>query len=76
MSRTITLFLTTGPYAGENTLTAIRVAETAMEKGHRVNVIASADGVYAFLKGQKARGIANAEEEFSRLIGKGLTVFL
>ena len=76
MSKTITLFLTTGPYAGENTHTTIRIAETALEKGHRVNVIASADGVYAFLKGQKARGIANAEEEFSRLIGKGLAVFL
>jgi sulfur relay (sulfurtransferase) complex TusBCD TusD component (DsrE family) len=76
MARTITLFLTTGPYAGENTHTTIRIAEAALEKGHRVNVIASADGVYAFLKGQKARGIANAEEEFSRLIGKGLTVFL
>jgi sulfur relay (sulfurtransferase) complex TusBCD TusD component (DsrE family) len=76
MSKTITLFLTAGPYSGENTLTTVRIAETALEKGHRVNVIASADGVYAFLKGQKARGIANAEEEFSRLIGKGLTVFL
>ena len=76
MSKTITLFLATGPYTGENTLTTIRIAETALEKGHHVNVIASADGVYGFLKGQKARGIANAEEEFSRLIGKGLTVFL
>jgi sulfur relay (sulfurtransferase) complex TusBCD TusD component (DsrE family) len=76
MSKTITLFLTTGPYAGENTHTSIRIAEAALEKGHRVNLIASADGVYSFLKGQKARGIANAEEEFTRLIGKGLTVFL
>jgi sulfur relay (sulfurtransferase) complex TusBCD TusD component (DsrE family) len=76
MSKTITLFLTTGPYAGENTDTTIRIAETALEKGHRVNVVASADGVYGFLKGQKARGIANAEEEFTRLIGKGLAVFL
>lgn len=69
---TITLFLTTGPYAGENTHTSIRIAETALEKGHRVNVIASADGVYGFLKGQKARGIINAEEQFLRLIGKGI----
>jgi sulfur relay (sulfurtransferase) complex TusBCD TusD component (DsrE family) len=40
MSKTITLFLTTGHYAGENTDTTIRIAETALEKGHRVNVIA------------------------------------
>jgi len=34
MSKTITLFLTTGPYAGENTHTSIRIAETALEQGH------------------------------------------
>jgi intracellular sulfur oxidation DsrE/DsrF family protein len=47
-----------------------------LEKGHTVNLIASGDGVYCFLKKQKARGITNAEEEFSRLIQKGLKVYL
>jgi len=76
MPKTFTLFLSTSPYSYENTLTAVKTAESALEKGHAVNLIASGDGVYCFLKKQKARGITNAEEEFSRLIQKGLNVYL
>lgn len=76
MPKTFTLFLSTSPYSYENTLTAVRIAESAIAKGHAVNLIASADGVYCFLKKQKAKGILNAEEEFSRLIKKGLKVYL
>ncbi len=76
MSKTMTLFLSTSPYSYENTLTTVRLADAALKKGHTVNVIASADGVYCFLKKQKARGIMNAEEELSALIRKGLKVYL
>jgi len=76
MGKTFTLLLSTSPYSCENTLTTARLAESALNKGHTVNLIASADGVYCFLKGQKAKGILNAEVEFSRLIGKGLKVYL
>lgn len=76
MAKTITLFLSTSPYSHEDTVTSVRIAESALNKGHTVNLIASADGAYCFLKKQKAKGILNAEEEFSRLIQKGLTVFL
>ncbi len=76
MPKTLTLFLSTSPYSYENTLTAARTAEAALEKGHTVNLIASGDGVYCFLKGQKAKGILNAEEKFSELISKGLRVYL
>jgi len=41
-----------------------------------LNLIASADGIYCFLTKQKAKGILNAEEEFSRLIQRGLKVYL
>lgn len=76
MPKTITLFLSTSPYSYENTLTSVCIAEAALNKGHIVNLIASADGVYCFLTKQKAKGILNAEEEFSRLIQKGLRVYL
>jgi sulfur relay (sulfurtransferase) complex TusBCD TusD component (DsrE family) len=76
MARTITLFLGTAPYMSENTLTAARVAGAALEKGHKVNLIASGDGVYNFLKGQKAKGILHAGDEFSALIARGLRVYL
>jgi sulfur relay (sulfurtransferase) complex TusBCD TusD component (DsrE family) len=76
MAKTFTIFLGTAPYMTENTLTAVRVANSALDKGHTVNLIASGDGVYCFMKKQKAKGILNAEEEFSALIEKGLKVFL
>ena len=76
MAKTFTLYLSTSPYSSENTLSTIRIAEASLNKGHSVNLIASADGIYCFLKKQKAKGITNAEEEFSRLIQKGLKVFL
>ncbi len=76
MPKTVTFYLSTSPYSYENTLTAARMAESAISKGHTVNLIASADGVYCFLTKQKAKGLLNAEEEFSRLIEKGLRVYL
>ena len=76
MAKTFTLFLSTSPYSYENTESAVRIAESALAKGHAVNLIASGDGVYCFLKGQKAKGITNAEEKFSELIRKGLRVYL
>lgn len=76
MAKTFTLFLSTSPYSYENTLSTIEIADAALNKGHTVNVIASADGIYCFLKKQKARGITNAEEKFSGLIQKGLKVYL
>ncbi|MBI5140859.1 MAG: DsrE family protein [Nitrospirae bacterium] len=76
MAKTLTLYLSTSPYSGENTLSTVRIAESALRKGHTVNLIASADGVYGFLKKQKAKGITNAEEEFAGLMQKGLRVYL
>jgi len=76
MAKRFTLFLGTSPYQSENTRTAARLSEAAIGKGHAVSLIASGDGVYCFLKGQKAKGIPNAEEEFSGLMAKGLKVYL
>ncbi len=76
MGKTMTLYLSTSPYSYENTLTAVRLADSALAKGNTVNLIASGDGIYCFLKKQKAKGITNAEEEFSGLIQKGLRVYL
>lgn len=74
--KTFTILLGTAPYASENTLTAVRIASSALAKGHAVNIFVSADGVYCFLKGQKARGVPNAEELFGDLVKQGLRVYL
>ena len=76
MGKTFTFFVSTSPYSYENTATTVRLAESALDKGHTVNLIASGDGVYCFLQKQKAKGITNAEEEFARLMQKGLKVYL
>ena len=76
MAKTFTIFLTTAPYSSENTLTAVRLADAALRKGHKVNLIASGDGVYCFLKGQKARGLPHAGDLFAELISRGLKVYL
>ncbi|MGI9861951.1 DsrE family protein [Moorella naiadis] len=76
MAKSLTLFLATTPYGFENTTTAIRLAETALAKGYKVTLFASGDGVHNFVRGQKAQGIPNAEDNFVPLIEKGLRVDL
>jgi sulfur relay (sulfurtransferase) complex TusBCD TusD component (DsrE family) len=76
MAKTFTLFLSTSPYSYENTHTAIRIAEFALKEGYKVNLIASGDGIYCFIKNQKAAGMPNAEKKFSELIQKGLKIYL
>lgn len=76
MTKNFIFFLTTSPYSSENTRTSIKIIEAVISKGHSARLIASGDGVYCFLKGQKAKGITNAEEKFSELLRKGLKVYL
>lgn len=76
MPKRFTLFLSAPPYAGEHTATAAHLAGAALEEGHEVTLFASGDGVYNFLVGQNAKGVPNAESEFSALIARGLTVEL
>ncbi|MBI5057532.1 MAG: DsrE family protein [Nitrospirae bacterium] len=76
MAKKLTLFLNTSPYSFENTYTAMKLAEAALAKGLETHVVASADGVYNFLKGQKGRGLPHAADGFKSLIDKGLKVDL
>ncbi len=76
MAKRLTLFLNTSPYCYENTYTAMKMAEAAIEKGLETRVVASADGVYNFLKGQKGRGLPHAADGFKSLMDKGLKVVL
>jgi sulfur relay (sulfurtransferase) complex TusBCD TusD component (DsrE family) len=74
--KTLTIFLTTSPYAFENTHTAHRLTRAALDKGYTVNLFASADGVYNFTQGHQAKGVPDAEREFAALIQRGLHVEL
>ena len=70
------ILLFTTPYSSENTDTAIKMARSALNKGHDVTIFAYGDSVHSFTKGQKATGITNAETEFRHLLDKGLKVEL
>ena len=76
MPKTLTLFLTTPPFGFENTLTALRLAQAALDRGHGVNLFASADAVYAFERDQKAAGLPDPVQGFGALIARGLHVEL
>ena len=76
MSKKTTLFLNTSPYSYENTYTTLKIAEAALEKGMETHLVASADGVYNFLKGQKGKGLPHAADGFKSLMEKGLRVDL
>ncbi len=76
MAKTLTIFLATTPYGYENTQTAMKLAEAALDKGNQVVLFASADGIHNFTKGQGPQALPNAEEGFSRLIARGLRVEL
>lgn len=72
----ITMILGSPPYIGQDVDTVVGIAEAALKKGHRVTVVGSGDGTYAFLKGQRASGAPSAEQGFSDLIAKGARVDL
>ncbi len=74
--KTLTLFLTTTPYAYENTHTAMELARAALDQGYAVNLFASADGVHNFSRDQNPKGLPNAGKEFAELIARGLHVEL
>lgn len=76
MAKKLTLFLNTSPYSYENTYTAMKMAEAALDKGLETHLVASADGVYNFLKGQKGKGLPHAADGFKQLMKKGLKVDL
>jgi sulfur relay (sulfurtransferase) complex TusBCD TusD component (DsrE family) len=76
MAKKLTLFLNTSPYFHENTYTLMKIADAAIDRGLETHVVASADGVYNFLVGQKGKGLPNAAEGFTTLMEKGLKVTL
>ncbi len=76
MKKHLGILLFATPYSSENTDTAIKIARAALTQGHKVTIFAYGDSVHSFTKGQRAKGIPNAEVEFQHLIGKGLKVEL
>ncbi len=64
------------PYSGQDVDTIMGIADAALKKGHKVAIVGSGDGTYAFLKGQHASGAPNAEKGLAALIEQGARVDL
>lgn len=74
--RALTIVLAGAPYGTERAFQALRLAEAALERGHRVNLFATGDGTYAALSGQSPAGLPNIGEQLRALIERGLRVEL
>ena len=66
----IVIFFSTTPYSSENTHTIIKLADSALRKGHKVRLIASGDGVFSVVKGQVPQALSALED----LVSRGLKV--
>ena len=74
--KTLLIFLGTSPYSSQNADTALRLAEAALAKGHRVRLFASADGVHVAQIGQRPAGVPDPLAGLTRLLTQGLAVEL
>lgn len=74
--RTLTLFLTGTPFGSQSPVTALNLAEAALDQGYQVNLFLSADAVYEASAGQRAIGLPAVGERLGGLIAKGLRVDL
>lgn len=70
MPKEIVMFLTTTPYSFENTHTIFKLTDVALNKGHKVRLIASGDGVFSIVKGRLPQVMKTLED----LVGRGLKV--
>lgn len=75
-SKTLVIFLATTPYGSQNADTALRLAEAALAKGHRVRLFASADGVHVAQAGQRPVGVPDTLAALHSAISHGLAVEL
>ncbi len=70
------ILLSTTPYSFENTFTAFKLAEAALDQGNQVTLFASGDAVHNFTVNQNPKGILNPEAKFGELIARGMRVDL
>lgn len=76
MPKTLTIFLASPPYSGQDTDTALRLAEAALARGHAVHLFASADGVHLAQVGQRPAGVPDVPAALARVLAQGLQVEL
>lgn len=71
MEQRLTLILKASPYSGQTAATALKLATAALDAGRPSTIFATADGVYGFVKGQKATGIFNVGAAAEAYLARG-----
>ena len=74
MPKTMTIILWASPYGSAYAFSAARIAKAALQRGHRVHLHATGDGVHVLTTGQGAKGLPNIEAMTRDLIASGLCV--
>lgn len=73
-TKTLTIYLLTGPYTSQCTDIALDIAEKALNKGYKANLFLYMDAVHVPKKGQKTLRFPKVEERLRKLISIGLRV--
>ena len=76
MEKRLTFVLTASPYSGQAAGTALRLAAAALEAGHRPAIFATGDGVYGFVKDQKATAVFDVGGAAEAFLARGGAVDL
>ncbi len=70
----LTILLTTGAMMTTGPYKALKLAEAALDRGHRVNLFCYGEGITNLKRGQAPKNFPNVAEMLERLIGRGLNV--
>ncbi len=76
MEKQFTFVLTASPYSGQTPATVLELAMTVLDAGHRATIFATGDGVYGFVKGQKATGVFDVGGAADAFLARGGAVDL
>jgi sulfur relay (sulfurtransferase) complex TusBCD TusD component (DsrE family) len=70
----LTIVLTTGAMMGTGAYKAAKLANAALDRGHKVNLFCYGEGVTALKAGQSPKRFPNVAEMMGDLIGRGVEV--
>jgi sulfur relay (sulfurtransferase) complex TusBCD TusD component (DsrE family) len=76
VERRLTFVLSASPYSGQTAATALKLAAAALDGGHRATIFATADGVYGFVREQKATAVFDVGGAVEAFLARGGAVDL
>ncbi len=71
MDKGLTFILRASPYSGQTAATVLKLATAALDAGNRPTIFATGDGVYGFVKGQKATAVFDVAAAVEAYLARG-----